>query len=95
MPFSEFNFYRTRNQLDFFHGVKGVSTVRLFLTKLSVFFSLFCVSALPRASSLDGCINSPENPTFILGMIGLSGAVAPWICSQLNKQRKRRQNQKK
>ena len=69
--------------------------MRLFFLKLSISFSLFCVSALSLAGSLDGCINSPENPTLILGMIGLSGAITPWICSRLRRHRQRRRDQKK
>ena len=31
------------------------------------------------ASGLDGCVNSPENPTAALALIGMAAAGAPWI----------------
>jgi len=69
--------------------------VRVFLTKICLYFFFIFFSTRSIADSLDGCINSPENPTFILGMIGLTGAITPWTFSQLNRRRKRRENQKK
>jgi len=33
--------------------------------------------------ALNGCVNSPENPTLILGLIGGAAATVPWIRTKL------------
>ena len=38
----------------------------------AVFLSVYSVGA--SADALDGCVNSPENPTMILAFIGLAAA---------------------
>lgn len=52
--------------------------------------SLAAISA--HAQVLDGCVNSPENPTLALGMIGLVAAVVPLV---KNKAKQRRQRHEK
>jgi len=37
------------------------------------YFALFLLAALPL-SAQSGCTDSPENPTAVLGLIGIAGA---------------------
>ena len=43
-----------------------------------------------NADGLDGCVNSPENPSAILALIGLTAAGAPWLNNQIKKRRNRK-----
>jgi len=67
--------------------------VRLLLAKLSTGVVLASSCFLAYADPLDGCVNFPENPTVILGLIGLAGAVTPWVGKQL-RMRQQRKKQK-
>lgn len=68
--------------------------MRLLLAKLSTGVVLTFSHFLTYADPLDGCVNSPENPTVILGLIGLAGAVTPWISKQLRtRQQRKKQKQ--
>jgi len=40
--------------------------------------------------ALNGCVNSPENPTLILGLIGGAAASVPWIRTKLAARKKHR-----
>ncbi len=40
------------------------------------------------AFAFDGCVNSPENPTWILAGIGVAAAAAPWLRSIAKHRRK-------
>ncbi len=40
------------------------------------------------AGAQSGCVNSPENPTAVLALIGASGSAVPWFISRLAKKRK-------
>jgi XrtJ-associated TM-motif-TM protein len=40
------------------------------------------------AGAQSGCVNSPENPTAVLALIGASGYVVPSLMSRLAKKRK-------
>jgi XrtJ-associated TM-motif-TM protein len=31
------------------------------------------------ADSIDGCVDSPENPTAVLGLLGAAAAAYPWL----------------
>jgi len=64
--------------------------VRILLAKLSTGVVLTFSCFLTYADPLDGCVNSPENPTVILGLIGLAGAVTPWISKQLRTRHQRK-----
>lgn len=44
-------------------------------------------TGLARAQA--GCVNSPENPTAILALIGASGTAVPWVFSRLSKKRRK------
>ncbi len=41
------------------------------------------------ANAQAGCVNSPENPTAVLALIGASGSTIPWLMSRLAKKRKK------
>lgn len=40
------------------------------------------------AGAQSGCVNSPENPTAVLALIGASGYAVPRLMSRLAKKRK-------
>jgi XrtJ-associated TM-motif-TM protein len=42
-------------------------------TRIALFASLFLIPALAHAQ-IQGCVNSPECPTAILGLVGTAGA---------------------
>lgn len=43
------------------------------------------------SAQLDGCVDSPENPTLVLAAIGLAGALVPTLKERLSKRRDRDQ----
>ena len=52
--------------------------------------ALVALAATPAFAQINGCANSPENPTWILG--GLAGAAAamPWLRGKLSQWKRRR-----
>lgn len=49
--------------------------------------AVLCVPALAHAQS--GCVNSPENPTALLALVGVAGGSLPWLRAKLRHRRKR------
>jgi XrtJ-associated TM-motif-TM protein len=41
------------------------------------------------ASAQTGCLDSPENPTAMLALIGAAGSALPWLIGRSARQRKR------
>ena len=56
-------------------------TTRLFLLALSVAL----VSLAAQAQN--GCVTSPENPTAVLGLVGIAGAAWPLLRARLRNKR--------
>lgn len=46
-------------------------------TLSAVTFATLAVSA--SAYAIDGCVDSPENPTLLLGLLGGAAAGVPWL----------------
>ena len=55
-----------------------------------MFVGLCGCAMVANADGLDGCVNSPENPSAILALIGLTAAGAPWLNNQIKKRRNRK-----
>jgi len=68
---------------------------RLPMSKLSIGITLSFCYTMVYADPLSGCVNSPENPTLILGMIGLAGAITPWLSKQVRRRLQHKKAQKK
>ncbi len=51
--------------------------------------SLFAVT--PAFASIGGCVDSPENPTWILAGIGAVAAGVPWVRSVVRRRRGKRE----
>ncbi len=43
----------------------------------------------PAWADLIGCVNSPENPTVVLGALGLAAAGMPWLRTKLRQWRQK------
>mgnify|MGYP006267874945 CR=1 FL=1 len=54
-----------------------------FRTKSVVF--LVSLTTEFASAQLDGCVDSPENPTVVLAVIGLAGALVPTLKERLSK----------
>lgn len=61
---------------------------------LKSFFLLASCSAAFNsfADGLDGCVNSPENPTAVLALIGMAAAGAPWIKEKIRQHKNKHTN---
>ena len=46
--------------------------------------ALTALAATPAFAQLSGCANSPENPTWILGLLGGAAASTPWLRGKLS-----------
>ncbi len=64
-----------------------MSFYRLYSRALTL-CALLATSSL--ANAFGGCVDSPENPTLILGLIGGAAAAAPWCLKKLQARRKKR-----
>jgi XrtJ-associated TM-motif-TM protein len=53
---------------------KGGSSDMKTLKRISFLGSLLLIPALLRAQGVGGCVDSPECPTAILGLVGAAGA---------------------
>lgn len=42
------------------------------------------------AGSLSGCVDSPENPTLVLGLLGGTAAVYPWLRGEISARLRKR-----
>ena len=51
------------------------------LRPLGLFIVLLCLTA--PAFAFGGCVDSPENPTLLLGALGGTAASLPWLRAQL------------
>jgi XrtJ-associated TM-motif-TM protein len=49
--------------------------------------AVLCLPALAHAQA--GCVNSPENPTAILAVVGIAGGSLPWLRAKLLHRRKK------
>ena len=58
------------------------------LARLAV--ALAALSATPAFAQLNGCVNSPENPAWILGGLAGAAAAAPWLRGKLSQWKRRR-----
>lgn len=58
------------------------------LARLAV--ALTALSATPAFAQMGGCVNSPENPTLILGLLGGAAAATPWLRGKLSEWKRRR-----
>ena len=47
------------------------------------------VAAAPAALAFGGCVDSPENPTLLLALLGGVAAGVPWLRRQLKRRRDR------
>ena len=63
-------------------------TIRRLYSHTLALVALFAVSSLAHA--FGGCVDSPENPTLILGLIGGAAAAAPWCLKKLKARNKNR-----
>ena len=52
--------------------------------------ALTALSAMPAFAQINGCGNSPENPTLILGALAGAAAAAPWLRGKLAEWKRRR-----
>ncbi len=43
------------------------------------------------AGAQNGCLDSPENPTAMLALIGASGSAVPWLISRIAKKKRDKQ----
>ncbi len=62
--------------------------VRRLYMKKSLFFTLsaaFLLTAAAPAFAQTGCVNSPENPTAILALVGSAGAVVAGLRGRLRR----------
>jgi XrtJ-associated TM-motif-TM protein len=58
------------------------------LTRISLFTA--AVLWLPTlAHAQAGCVNSPENPTAILALVGIAGGSLPWLRAKVLNRRKK------
>ena len=64
-----------------------MSFSRLYSHTLAL-ITLLAASSLTHA--FGGCVDSPENPTLILGLIGGAAAAAPWCLKKLKARNKNR-----
>lgn len=53
------------------------------MNRYAVAIVMMAWSFCGTASVLDGCVNSPENPTAVLGVLGLAAAGMPWLGTKL------------
>ena len=51
------------------------------LRRLSIVLGLFLFTG--QAIALGGCVDSPENPSVVLGLLGAGAATLPWLRAQL------------
>jgi XrtJ-associated TM-motif-TM protein len=58
------------------------------LARLAV--ALVALSATPAFAQINGCANSPENPTCILGLLAGAAAATPWLRGKLSEWKRRR-----
>jgi XrtJ-associated TM-motif-TM protein len=59
-------------------------------TQLARFAVALTALAATPAFALGGCADSPENPTWILGLLGAAAAGAPWLRGKLSEWKRRR-----
>ena len=52
--------------------------------------ALTALAATPAFAQLSGCANSPENPTWILGLLGGAAAATPWLRGKLSEWKRHR-----
>lgn len=57
-------------------------------SKLAAVGALLMASA-GMAWAQGGCVDSPENPTLVLGLLGAGAAGLPWLKAQVAARRKR------
>ena len=61
------------------------------MVKLAVVLGAFLASTgAALADGPGGCVDSPENPTVILGLLGGAAAGLPWLKAQILSRRKAR-----
>ncbi|MDB5973422.1 MAG: hypothetical protein JWR07_182 [Nevskia sp.] len=58
------------------------------LARLAV--ALTALAATPAFAQLSGCADSPENPTWILGLLGGAAAATPWLRGKLSEWKRHR-----
>ncbi len=63
-----------------------------FAQAFQAIIAVTAVSALGTGSAwaTSGCVNSPENPTLLLGLLGGAAAGLPWLKAQIASRRSRR-----
>ena len=59
------------------------------MNRYAVVIAMMVWSICGPASALDGCVNSPENPTAVLGALGLAAAGLPWLRAKLRQWRQK------
>ncbi len=48
------------------------------------------LAGIGSAWATGGCVNSPENPTLVLGALGAAASGLPWLRARLGSRRSRR-----
>lgn len=68
---------------------------RLVRTTASTGITAFCLSLtmMGTAFAFGGCVDSPENPTWILTGIGVAAAGVPWLRAKIKHRRNKRGEQ--
>ena len=63
-----------------------------FVKAFQAILAVTAVSALGTSSAwaTGGCLNSPENPTLLLGLLGGAAAGLPWLKAQIAARRGKR-----
>jgi hypothetical protein len=63
------------------HMIKNNSVLKIISLLTAIFWSA-------PSFALDGCVDSPENPTLVLGLIGLAAAITPWANKKIQRNKK-------
>ncbi|MDB5974741.1 MAG: hypothetical protein JWR07_1501 [Nevskia sp.] len=63
------------------------------MTKLIAVAALSQLFAGSALADLGGCVDSPENPTAVLGLLGAAAAGMPWVKAKLAARRGKRDPQ--
>jgi XrtJ-associated TM-motif-TM protein len=69
--------------------IRGLMTLS---TRLRYLFSGLLLLSAPLLHAQGGCVNSPENPTVVLGLIGIAGALVIPVKNRLASFRRSRKN---
>lgn len=73
-------------------GANGMREISKLLLAFAAVLSLMLLTTTAFAGSLGGCVDSPENPTLLLGLLGGGAASVPWLRARFKQRRPSQRN---